>query len=149
MSSLEFFVCLLVNILFLNVGKSFAFVAGLRSIQYITIKHVLAAARDALCKVCELQILIYRLTCVNSISKRNGLVHMLHAMPVHPFDANICETLFGNGQTLDYENCRLYANQRSVAWPWLNMNSENCSLFAGLRWTQCIIIKRVLALATT
>ena len=36
------------------VCKSFAFVAGLVSIQYIIIKHFLACARDELCTVGEL-----------------------------------------------------------------------------------------------
>ena len=39
--------------MFLNVCKSFAFVAGLGSIHYIIIKHVLTSARDALCAIGE------------------------------------------------------------------------------------------------
>ena len=62
-----------------NVCKLFAFVAGLGSIQFIIIKHVLACASDELCTVGESHILEIMLTCVNFISKHNGLVHLLYA----------------------------------------------------------------------
>ena len=52
MSSLEFVLVLLVNIVFLlNVGASIVFVADPRSIPYIIIRHVLAFAKDELRKV--------------------------------------------------------------------------------------------------
>ena len=54
--------------MFLNVCKTFAFVAGLGSIQYIIIKHVLACARDELCTVGELLILEILLACLSFIS---------------------------------------------------------------------------------
>ena len=69
--------------MFLNACKSFAFVLCPGSIQYIIINYVLASARDELWTVGELHIFTNLLTCDNSISKLNGLVHLLHAMPVH------------------------------------------------------------------
>ena len=53
MSSLEFSCFLLVSIhvVFLNVGKSFDFVVGRLSLQYLIIRHVLARDRDELCSV--------------------------------------------------------------------------------------------------
>ena len=76
--------------MFFNVCKSFAFVAGLGSIHYIIMKHVSACARDELCTAGELQLLEHLLTCLNFISKQNGLVHLLYAMPVRSF---VCKCL--------------------------------------------------------
>ena len=70
--------------MFLNCCKSFAFVAGPCSMQYIIIKHVLIRARDELCKARELQMLLILLTHFNFIGKHICLVHMLYAVPVHP-----------------------------------------------------------------
>ena len=65
------------------------FVAGLRSIQCIIIRHVLACARNGVCKTIDVHTCFFFMsTCFNSIGKRNGLVHLFDVVPVHP---NLCE----------------------------------------------------------
>ena len=46
-------------------------------------KHALGSAKDELCTVGDLLLVLICLTCVNSIGKHNGLVHLLRTMPVH------------------------------------------------------------------
>ena len=79
----------MVNIVLFYVGKSFAFVVGLRSIQHIIVKHVFVCARDELSYLFDLQICYFILMCFILISKRNGVVHMLYAVRVRPSLCNI------------------------------------------------------------
>ena len=56
---------------------------GLRSIPRIIIKHVLAAARDEVCKVKDLHTFSEICTCFNSMRKRNGVMHILDVVLAH------------------------------------------------------------------
>ena len=65
MSSLECELLSLVNTIFLNVCNSFAFVASLRAIQYVIIKHVLASVRDTGAKSDQIYTDFIKCQCVS------------------------------------------------------------------------------------
>ena len=60
----------------------------------------------------------------------------------------IYETLFGNGQRMDYENCRFVCTSMKRGLAMLkSMDYEHCMFVAGLRSIPRIIIKHFLASA--
>ena len=107
----------------------------------------MGSAKDELCTVGDLCLLLICFTCVNSIGKHNGLVHLFRAMPVHSLVCKSMKRCLVMVKVWITRLVVLYAYLWNVAWPCFKYGLWNCIFVAGLRPIQCIIIRHVLAAA--